>query len=78
MIVLYNARNNERLGEITEEQLQLLRDQMEEESTDDKDYYINQDTITVLQGAGADSHLLDMLQLAINDTGDADVRWSNE
>jgi len=39
---LYNATTGAELGEITDEQLEFLQDQLEEESAEDQDYYINQ------------------------------------
>jgi hypothetical protein len=47
-----------RLGEITEEQLQFLIDHLEEESSDDQDYYLNRATLEIFEQAGADSALL--------------------
>ena len=42
MIHLKNKETGAPLGDITEEQLQFLVDQLEEESETDADYYINQ------------------------------------
>ena len=41
MIDLYNAATNQRLGSITDADLQVLTDGLEEESTQDRDYYID-------------------------------------
>ena len=40
MVYLYNQTTQELLGEISEDELQFLIDQMEEESTKDQDYSI--------------------------------------
>src|SRR5207249_4463765 len=45
MIQLYDKETGASLGAITEEQLQFLADQLEEESPQDQDYYINEPTL---------------------------------
>ena len=45
MIDLYNAETNQLLGSITEADLQVLIDALEEESSEDQDYYIDKATI---------------------------------
>lgn len=76
MVKLYNAGTNEALGDITDEQLQFLVDQFEEEWEGDQDYYINGDTLDMLREAGADAGLLALLERAIAGGGEADIRWS--
>ena len=48
MIDLYNKSTDELLGSITEADLQVLTDALEEESSDDEDYYIDAATIDVI------------------------------
>jgi hypothetical protein len=78
VINLYDAKTNNKLGSISEEQLSFLQDQFEEEWDGDKDYYINEATIDMLKGAGADAHLLELLRRALGDGGEGDVRWADE
>jgi hypothetical protein len=75
MITLYDSRTSRALGTISEEQLRQLTDLLEEEWPDDQDYYINQDTLDVLQEQGAGAELLELLRAATTETGEADVRW---
>lgn len=77
MIRIYDAERNTLLGEITDEQLQFLMDQLEEESSDDQDYFISVDTIDMLEDEGADEGLIAMLRDAVGEgDGDGvDVRW---
>lgn len=75
MATLYDARTNAALGTLTEAQLEQLRAQLEEESAADQDYYINQDTLEMLEEAGVDAALLEMLKRVTAETGDADIRW---
>lgn len=76
MIQLKNKDTGDRLGTISEEQLQFLIDQLEEEFEEDKDYYINKDTVAMLEKRGADTKLLEMLIKAMGDKPDVEIIWS--
>jgi hypothetical protein len=76
MIQLRNKDTGSLIGNITEEQLQFLIDQLEEEFEEDRDYYINRDTITLLEKRGADPALLDLLNRALGDNPDMEIVWS--
>ena len=52
MIKIYDNESGAMLGTITEEQLQFLKGQHEEEFTDDQDYYINRDELANFEEAG--------------------------
>ena len=58
MVKLPNAAANEPLSDITDDQLQFLVDQFEEEWEGDQDYYINTATIDMLEDPVADPALL--------------------
>ena len=45
MIQLHDAESGTPVGSITEEQLQFLMEELEEESARDRDYYISTETI---------------------------------
>ena len=76
MIDLYNADTNVLLGEITEQDLKVLVDALEEESSEDQDYYITPDTIEVIGDNGrATEHLLNLLRKAIGAADGVEVRW---
>jgi processive 1,2-diacylglycerol beta-glucosyltransferase len=72
---LYDNDTRVRLGEITEEQLQFLMDHLEEESSDDQDYYLNRATLDIFAQAGADPALLTLLQHALGERDDMEIRW---
>ncbi|ADH62220.1 monogalactosyldiacylglycerol synthase [Allomeiothermus silvanus DSM 9946] len=72
---LYNATTGAELGEITDEQLEFLQDQLEEESAEDQDYYINQETLEYFAEQGADRALIDLLQAALAGRAEIDIRW---
>jgi hypothetical protein len=66
------------LGIIDEADLQLLIDQLEEESEADVDYYINPATIDILEENGASAQLIALLKEAVGDTDGVDVVWSED
>jgi hypothetical protein len=78
MIKLHDCESGALLGTITEEQLKVLVEQLEEESPEDRDYYIDADTIEMFEEAGVDAGLVDVLKKALNGRPDMDVRWSRE
>ena len=53
-----------------------LPTQLEEESLEDTDYYINPATLDMFEERGADAGLLTMLRNALGDREDMDIRWS--
>ena len=78
MIVLRVKDSGVVVGRISEEELQLLVDQLEEESEDDTDYYVTMATIDLLERAGGGEHLLEMLEKAVGDEEGVDISWSRE
>jgi hypothetical protein len=75
MIDLYNAATNQLLGSITETDLQVLIDGLEEESSEDQDYYIDQATIDMLADGRPSDHLLGILRSAIGAGDGVEIRW---
>ena len=76
MIRLHDAERNTPIGTITEAQLQFLVDSLEEESAEDRDYYLSGDTIDMLEEDGAASQLVSLLRSALAGREGLDVRWS--
>jgi hypothetical protein len=70
MILLYSQ-----VGELTEDQLDFLIDNLEEEWSDDRDYFINREMVNMLQSRGADADLLNKLQAALGDKDEVDILW---
>jgi len=75
MIEVYENETGILIGTITEEQLQLLIDELEETSTSDQDYYLDEGTLNMLEEAGADDSLMDLLRGALGDRSDFEIRW---
>lgn len=76
MIKLRSKETGEGLGVLTEAQLKFLIDQLEEEFVNDKDYYLDQDTLEYLQAHGADPALMEILRYALGNQAGVEIRWS--
>ena len=63
------------VGEISEDSLDFMIDNLEEEWTDDRDYYINAAMLDGLQSNGADSNLLNLLSQALGGKEEVDILW---
>jgi hypothetical protein len=75
MIDVYNSETNELVGSITEADLKVLTDHLEEESSEDQDYYIDQATIDVIGDGQATEHLMGVLRKALGSAEGVDIRW---
>ena len=75
MIDLYNKQTNQLIGSVTESELELLIDTLEEESADDQDYYIDAATIEYLGDGRATEHLLQLLRAAVGTAEGVEIRW---
>jgi len=75
MIDLYNDETDQLIGSITEADLEVLQDALEEESSEDQDYFINQATLDVIGDGRATDHLLKVLRDALGSNEGIDIRW---
>ncbi|HET9529946.1 MAG TPA: galactosyldiacylglycerol synthase [Blastocatellia bacterium] len=78
MLKLINKETGQDIGEVTEQQLQFLMDNLEEESEEDFDYYINRTTLEMLERNGADADLLNKLRAAMGEREDIEIEWVEE
>ena len=76
MIDLHDKDTGAAIGVITEQQLQYLVDELEEESGEDQDYYINVTTLDLFAERGADPALVALLRSALKGRTEMEVRWS--
>ena len=67
--------SNRLLGAISDADVKVLIDQLEEEDMADDDYFIDGATVSILESAGASSTLVELLLGAIGDSDGIDVRW---
>ena len=75
MIHLYRVANDQLIGTISQADLQVLIDVLEEESSQDQDYYLGAATLDLLAEGGASDVMLNMLRLALGTAEGLDIRW---
>lgn len=78
MIQIHDKDTGSWLGTLTEDNLKFLIDQLEEESGEDQDYYINETTIDLFEEGGADKDLVSLLRGALNGRTEMEIRWSRD
>ena len=76
MIQLHEKETGIFVGTVTDAQLQFLIEQLEEESTDDMDYYIDHDTLDLFEARGAEAALLALLRQALGTRDGIEIVWS--
>lgn len=74
-ISLYDNDSGAALGAISESDLQFLVDNLEEETSDDKDYYLRPETLVMLEERGASPQLMGLLRKALGDREGFEIRW---
>jgi hypothetical protein len=75
VIDIYDNETNVLVGTITEADLKVLADHLEEESSEDQDYYIDAATIDVIGDGQATEHLLGVLRKALGTADGVEIRW---
>ena len=75
MIQLRDKGTGKILGSIDEEELKVLSDNLEEETEEDTDYYLNRATIDMLEERGADRKLTELLDRALGDRKSVEIEW---
>ena len=74
-ITLYDNDTGAALGDISESDLQFLIDNLEEEPSDDRDYFLRPETVAMLAERGGSAPLLMLLRTALGDREGVEVRW---
>lgn len=75
MYQLIDIEHDNEIGVITEDQVQFLIDNLEEEGIEDQDYYIDPESLRFLEENGCDEELLTMLTDALAGRVNIDVRY---
>jgi len=75
MVELRDKETRRVVGSITDDQLQFLIDQLEEESVEDNDYYIDGPTLQMFAEKGIDRQLLALLQDALGNRDGMEIEW---
>ena len=78
MIKIYNKDNNSFIGTIKEEDLKLLENILVEESDTDTDYFINPDTVDLIEDSKASPELVTLLRSAIGQTDGIEISWKRD
>jgi RNA binding exosome subunit len=78
MIKIFNKATAEFIGRISEEDLQFLVDQLEEESLDDTDYYIRAETLDQFAQDGASARLMEVLRGGLRTENAIEIRWERD
>ena len=74
-ITLYDNDSDAAIGDISETDLHFLIDNLEEETSDDQDYYLRPETVAMLGSKGGSTELIALLRTALGDSEGVEVRW---
>lgn len=77
-VQLFDNDSDRRLGTIDEGDLQFLIDNLVEESSDDRDYFLRPETLDMLEERGASADLMKVLRAAIDGKKGVEVRWQRD
>lgn len=75
MYRLIDIEHDDEIGVVTEDQVQFLIDNLEEEGFEDQDYYIDSEALSFLEENSCDEELLTMLTEALEGRVNIDVRY---
>ena len=78
MVRLEDKETGAPLGAISEEHLRFMIDQLEEETDDDHDYYINRATVDSFEERNADPQLVEILRRALGTREEMEIQWSRD
>lgn len=70
MVKLSIAATGETVGDISDDDFRLLQSALEEEGPDDRDYWIDLDTIDLIAERGAPAKLVELLRNAVTGSPD--------
>jgi hypothetical protein len=76
MARLYDVQSGDLIGTISAVQLEFLIDQLEEEDSEDQDYYVDATTLDWFEEHGADPALMALLRGALGARQGMDIRWT--
>jgi len=73
MYALYVKADHRYLGDISDDELKFLVDNLEEEGLDDTDYDLSRLTLEYLRGNGLSPRLAQLLEVALGDQDDIEI-----
>jgi hypothetical protein len=74
---LFMTEGQKLICEITDEQLTFLREVLVDEDSQDREYFVDKDTLEMLKDEGCEEKLLEALTKALGDQEGIDVGWSS-
>ena len=72
---LIRLDTGDEIGNINDTQLAFLVEQLEEEHDDDKNYFIDRETLELLSDNGADLDLMALLEKGMGDDDEMNIAW---
>ncbi|HTL31647.1 MAG TPA: hypothetical protein VL326_00905 [Kofleriaceae bacterium] len=72
---LVRLDTGDEIGTIDDKQLAFLVEQLEEEHDDDKNYFVDRETLELLSDNGADPDLLALLEKGLAGDDEMDISW---
>ncbi|MGD9148392.1 MAG: galactosyldiacylglycerol synthase [Anaerolineae bacterium] len=78
MAKVYDVESGEVIGTVTATELQFLIDQLEEEDSEDQDYYVDLASLAWFEEQGADAALMALLRQALGEREGMDIRWERD
>lgn len=75
MPALYLKDSQQHLADLSDSDLAAMQEAMEEESSSDRDYFIDLDTVYLLRAVGLSETVAVALEKAIGDSDGIDVAW---
>ena len=74
-VTLYDNDSDAVIGDISEIDLDFLIDNLEEETSEDRDYYLRPETVAMLEERGGSAALIELLRTALGDREGVEIRW---
>ncbi len=78
MINLFDVASGAKVGRIAQKQLDALTGWMEEENSEDHEYYLTSEDCDLMAEDGIDPTLIEVLRAALNGREDMDIRYEIE
>jgi len=75
VIELKDTETGATIGYVTEAQLKFMIDQLEEETPDDRTYWLNRATIDMFRDNGADPGLIAVLEVGMGEREEFEIEW---
>ena len=76
MIVLRNKDTSVSIGTISDDDLKFIIDMLEEEDSEDRDYWIDNTTLEYFEENSCGDHLMEILREAVGEGEGIEIEWS--